>query len=236
MKTNALLLLCSMSLSGLHAQSPQGTFSLIPTLGATLSNITNESVVFGSSATTVPSDGNTKLGVGAGIDLQYQMTPIVAVSVGAAFQQGGCTYHDSDLSQAAPGTYEVYQNSRTIINYLAVPLTAHIYVAQGLAVNIGLQPAFHLSNKTRSDISSVTIGKDGSYTYSTDIRKIDQENSFVRDLNMSIPVGISYEKDHVVVDARYVFGLSKIYKEPLDNNNRTRAFILSAGYKFDLFR
>lgn len=218
----------------LFAQSPAGTFSLIPRVGATLSNITNETVVHSLGSQQVALDSKTRLGMMIGADLQYQLSELIAVSLGAFFQQAGCNYEDTDLAQAGPGQYEVLRDSRTTIQYLAAPLMAHLYVSPGFSLNLGVQAAFALSNRMYSNSTTVTVGKDGSYTYTGEADVIDAKNAFVNNVELSIPVGISYEKEHVVVDARYLFGLSKVYKGLLDHNNRNRVFIISAGYKFDI--
>ncbi len=223
-----------MALTQLHAQSPVGTFSLIPRVGATLSNITKESYMELVGTQEVSNEGKNKLGMAAGFDMQYQMMEPLAISLGAFFQQAGCTYKDTDLSQMGAGEYEVHQRARTTINYLAVPLMGHLYVSPGFSLNLGVQVAFHLNSNMHLETSAVTIGKDGSYTYTGETEKFDTKKLNVRSPDFSIPVGISYEKEHVVVDARYLFGLSKVYNPPFGNNNRNRVFILSAGYKFDI--
>ncbi|MBM6992137.1 MAG: PorT family protein [Prevotella sp.] len=233
MRKAFIILALSLASTHLHAQSPAGTFSLIPRVGATLSNITNESIMFSSDPNTDTNKGKTKLGMMAGIDLQYQFSAPLAISLGGFFQQSGCTYADTDLSGVTAGEYEVYQHNRTTLNYLAVPLMGHLYVAKDFSLNLGVQASFLLSNKMHSDISSVTIGKDGSYTYTGNGDMIDEESKYVNKFELSIPLGVSYEKEHVVIDARYLFGLSKVFTSPLGVNNRNRTFILSAGYKFD---
>ena len=51
-----------------------------------------------------------------------------------------------------------------------------------------------------------------------------------------MPIGLSYEFYNFVIDARYTFGLTKIFDEKeinLDSKNLT--FQLTLGYKFTLF-
>jgi hypothetical protein len=53
----------------------------------------------------------------------------------------------------------------------------------------------------------------------------------VKSVDFSIPVGISYEYANFQLDARYNWGLTKIYKHGDDKNS---VFQITLGYKFDL--
>ncbi len=218
------------------AQSRQGTFSVIPRLGVTLSNISKEMqpVLDAPSYVSVPSKGKTKSGVLAGADMQYQITPIVAVSLGAFYTQLGCKYDDTDLTEAEVGTHRVYKNTRSNLHYISVPLLGHFYVAKGLAVNAGVQASWLVDNSVQADITNVTIDKNGSYTYTTQVEEMDVENTYAKKFELAIPVGLSYEYMNVVLDVRYHLGLSKVYDSPLDNGNKNHGLVVSAGYKFDL--
>lgn len=222
----------------LHAQSPVGTFSIIPRVGASFSNITKESMGFSSGvlSTEALKYGKTRTGFMAGAALQYQAHRVVAVSLGIYYHQMGCTYDDTDLSQAGAGTYTVFAHGRTSLNYLSLPVMGHLYVARNFSFNVGIQPAFLLYNRVHSDNTTVTIGRDGSYTYTGPAEEIDQENKFVRKTDLSIPIGISYEYQNVVVDVRYNFGISKVYKSTLGFGSKNRSLVISAGYKFDVAR
>lgn len=236
MKRTLIILAAVITTTMACGQSRTGTFSLIPRVAVTLSNISKESMAFTSSVTNTdsPTRGKTKAGILAGLDLQYQATPMVAVSLGAFYAKMGCRYDDTDLSEAAPGSYDVFANNRFDLHYVSVPLMAHIYVARGLSVNGGVQASFLVDNNMYSDATKVTIGKDGSYTYTGPANTINKGNDLVKKFELSIPVGISYEYENVVIDVRYQLGLTQIYKSPLDQGNKNREVVLSAGYKFDL--
>lgn len=219
-----------------YGQSRTGTFSVIPRVGITLSNISKESMAFSSSVTKTDDlmKGKTKTGIIAGVDLQYQAMPSVAVSLGAFYTKMGCTYDDTDLSEATPGNYDVYARNRFDLHYLSIPLMGHLYVARGLSINGGVQAAFLFDNKVKSDITQVTIGKDDSYTYTGPAQTLNEENTYVKKFELAIPLGFSYEYENVVIDVRYHLGLTQIYKSPLDQGNKNKGLLLSAGYKFDL--
>jgi len=50
---------------------------------------------------------------------------------------------------------------------------------------------------------------------------------------LAIPLGISYEYGHVVMDARYNFPLTKAEKEI---GSKNKCFTFSVGYKFEILR
>ena len=97
-------------------------------------------------------------------------------------------------------------------DYLNVPLTGNFYVAKGLALKTGVQFGFLMSAKVGdSDV------KDGC-----------------EKLNLSIPIGVSYEYGNVVLDLRYNLGLSNTNKADDGNKLRSDLFQVTLGYKFAL--
>jgi hypothetical protein len=97
------------------------------------------------------------------------------------------------------------------LNYVNVPLIANYYVSEGLALKAGVQLGFLTSAK----LNSKDIKDD---TKSTAI---------------SIPIGISYEIQNIVVDARYNIGASKVNKTG-SKDQRSDLFLVTVGYKFSL--
>lgn len=88
--------------------------------------------------------------------------------------------------------------------YINVPITLNYYPVAGLALKAGLQPGF-LVNKDDMD----------------DAKTVD----------LSIPVGLSYEYQGIVLDARYNIGVTKI-ADNVDHYNNVIQITL--GYKFSL--
>lgn len=88
--------------------------------------------------------------------------------------------------------------------YLNIPILANVYMVRGLAVKFGIQPGF-------------MVAKDDA----------DNAKSF----DFSIPVGLSYEMNNVVLDARYNWGLTKVFDEEDPKNS---VFQITLGYKFSL--
>ena len=87
-------------------------------------------------------------------------------------------------------------------DYLNVPLTGNFYVAKGLALKTGVQFGFLMSAKVGDSDAKDACEK----------------------LNLSIPIGISYEYSNVVLDLRYNLGLSNTNKA--DDGNKLRSDLL----------
>lgn len=102
-----------------------------------------------------------------------------------------------------------YGNYKGHLNYLNVPILANFYVAQGFALKAGVQPGFLLSAKSEG----------------IDIK------SNINSVDLSIPVGLSYEIYKIVVDARYNVGVTKINKKG-DRYQRNSVIQITLGYRF----
>lgn len=220
--TAAALLLAAIA----YAQPAQGSFSLVPRVGVALANIANEEITFDK-----PQKGKYREGFVGGIDLQYQATDLLGVSFGVAYSRQGCKYNDTDLSGAAVGSYTAWSDCRTSIDYLNVPVLAHIYVAEGFALNAGLQAGFPVHENLHYVSTDVTVNKDGSYTYDPS-ENIDTKDIGTCSPDISIPVGLSYEYANVVLDLRYNIGLTKVFKTT--DKSRNSVFALTVGYRVGL--
>ena len=100
----------------------------------------------------------------------------------------------------------------TKLDYLNIPLTADFYVAKGLALKTGVQFGFLMNAKIEGD----------------DIKDACEK------LNISIPIGVSYEISDFVIDLRYNLGLNKTNKADNGSKARSDLFQVTLGYKFAL--
>lgn len=111
-------------------------------------------------------------------------------------------------------------------DYLNIPLLAHFYVADGLALNVGIQPGILVSSKIK--VQGVSVDVDDLF----------------ETFDFSIPLGLSYEISNFVIDARYNLGVTKVIKGEnwdIDEWNisskpdiRNSVFQITLGYRFDL--
>ena len=149
-------------------------------------------------------------GVGMfGGELEYALKEKLSIGAGINFDMLGYGFDDTD------GIKDWY----TSLNYLAVPVVANYYIYKGLAVKAGLQPGLLLS-------ANVAYKEDGD---KYDTKVTGDYNKF----DLSIPIGLSFEFSRVVIDARYLLGLTKVNKEG-DKSCRNSVIMITTGYKFKL--
>ena len=95
--------------------------------------------------------------------------------------------------------------------YLNIPLLANYYIIPGLAVKAGVQPGILLK------------AKNGDVDVKDNCKKLD----------ISIPLGVSYEFSDFVVDARYNLGLTNI-NDYGTAKQRNSVIMLTLGYKIPM--
>ena len=164
------------------------------------------------------ADGlNAKVGAIAGAELEYQVSPMFSLTGGLLYSMEGAKIEDADAS------------IRT--EYINIPLLANVYVAKGFALKAGIQPAFMTSAKAHASAGGVS----GDVSIKKGMESFD----------FAIPVGMSYEFNDFVIDARYNFSVTKAFKDSFDFNGETYSsegsndaynsvFQITLGYKFDL--
>ena len=155
-------------------------------------------------ANLTDADGDIRAGVAAGVEFEYQVSDIFSLSAGALYSMQGCKFTEDKVDYTSK------------LDYINVPIPANVYVVKGLADKLGLQPGFNVSHK-------LSVAK-GSTSGSTDIPG-------VKSVDLSIPVGLSYEYSNFVFDARYNFGVTKVAD---DADSKNSVFQFTLGYKFAL--
>ena len=142
--------------------------------------------------------------------------PRFALAVGAEME-----YNASEMLGVSFGALYSMQGCKeegltAKLDYINIPILANVYVAPGFAVKLGIQPGFNVSSKVSGNGTSVDAGLVGLEANSVDF---------------SIPVGLSYEFSNVVIDGRYNWGLTKVWK---DGEAKNSVFQITVGYKFAL--
>lgn len=152
------------------------------------------------------NSSDARVGLVDGVEGEYQASDIFSVSAGVLYSMQGAKY---DAFGA---------KSTEKLDYINVPIMANVYVVKGLAVKLGVQPGFKVNDKL--DLRMPVLG--GALV---DLK--------AKSVDFSIPVGISYEYNNFQVDARYNWGLTKVFDvDKLDQKNSV--FQITLGYKFDL--
>lgn len=224
-----LLCLFVLTLFGAQAQPKWGTWSVVPHVGVSFANLTKDAIYVPYNGT---SHSQTRIGFSGGADVYYQLTDKLALSGGVAYTQAGCNFKDipADLS-ARSGT--VLHDSYYNLGYVDVPLLAHIYISKDLALSIGCQPSFLTKATSHTEMQDYeTDGKGGIKYDKTEVSEGDAKILFKKTA-FSIPVGLSYEYENVMLTARYNIGLSNVYGHDL-GDSKNKVITVSVGYKFNL--
>lgn len=221
-----LAFLSAISLAS-FAQSKAGTWSVIPHVGVSIASLTHQSggieVGDNQSQELKPQ---ARPGFTGGVDVMYQASDNVGLSLGLSYVQAGCKYKDVDDNGVT------WHDHYDRMDYISVPLVGHSYIAPGLSINVGVAPSFLIYGKYHAGMQTYDVDTDGHRTNVKEA-EIDQDiKKGLRNFTLSIPVGISYEYENVVLDARYNVGMLNVYKHGLTARNKV--FEVSVGYKFDL--
>lgn len=224
-----LLFLFVLTLFGAQAQPKWGTWSVVPHVGVSFANLTNDAI---HTTDERISHSQTRIGFSGGADVYYQLTDKLALSGGVAYTQAGCNFKDipADLN-AKYGT--VFHNAYFNLGYVDVPLLAHIYISKDLALSIGCQPSFLTKATVHTEMQGYETNESGGIKYDKNEVSEGSAKHWYKKTAFAIPVGISYEYENVMLMARYNFGLSNVYGHDL-GDSKNRIITVSVGYKFNL--
>ena len=153
-------------------------------------------------------NGKIRVGLAAGVEAEYGITETFGVSGGVLYSMEGCKNKDNS-------------DFKTNLDYINVPILANAYLFKGFAVKVGVQPGFLVNAKEKYSR--------GGISFDGDIK--DACNK----VDLSIPIGVSYEYASFVFDARYNWGLTNTWKDDTrDKKSHNSVFMFSVGYKFAL--
>ena len=228
-----MLLLASVGAMAQEVENPVGKFSLIPRIGVALSNWSNNSIRVGDAF-----DGEIKsknqAGFMAGADVEYRASEYVGLSLGAYYARLGYRFADYETVESADKKqYWGIKNHHADIDYIQVPLMLKGYVTRQLVAMVGIQAGFRCGDAKYSwEETSLEKDKDGS-TYYKDTKTV--EGTLVtKSMNISIPVGVSYEYMNVILDARYNIGLTNMLNISGFDSPKNNFFTFTVGYRFTL--
>lgn len=191
-----------------NAQNEVGQITLKPMAGINLATMTSL------------DDSKMRVGLVAGAEAEYGIAENFSITAGLLYSM-----------QGAKGKQPLPVDNVGVVNtditakydYLNIPILANYYVTKGLALKAGIQPGFKVSSKMKAEAS---VGGNSISSEATD------DN--VAGFNLAIPLGISYEYQNFVFDARYNLGVTKVYKENGDKTPKHSVFMFTLGYKFAL--
>jgi hypothetical protein len=199
-----LMMIAAMMVAAMsaNAQNEVGQLTLMPKAGINISTITGSG-----------SDKKSKVGLVAGAEFEYGVAQNFDITAGVLYSMEGAKIGDAKFN----------------MDYINIPILANYYVVPGLAVKAGIQPAFNVRKKASYNGNTVNI--DDVMNEVLDWAGAGVETG-VKTFNLSIPVGLSYEYQSFVLDARYNIGVTKLFKNADQGRNST--FAITLGYKFAL--
>ena len=212
-----MMMIAAMAVACLtaSAQNEVGQFTLQPKIGMNITNISGAEIVTGTST----ENANFMVDFAVGVEAEYGLAEKFSLAAGILYSRQGCDFGEFKASNGY--TTVGWDKNQNKLGYLNIPIVANYYIAKGFAIKAGIQPGFLLSAKRKID----GIGD----TPSEDIDYKDALESF----DLSIPLGLSYETDNVVIDGRYNLGVTKINKEG-DDSYKNSVIQFTIGYKFAL--
>ena len=207
----AALMVATLSAS---AQNEVGQFTLKPMVGMNIASMTKA------------ENSKVRVGLAAGVEGEYGVAENFSVSAGLLYSMQGVKENGS-LTAYVPaiGTVHYTGDRKMKLDFLNIPILANYYIVKGLAIKAGVQPGFCVSKKQALNGVGVVNGQ--SYNVDVD-EKI--ENG-VKTFQLAIPVGLSYEYESFVLDARYNIGVTKALE---GSDSRHNVFSVTLGYKFAL--
>ncbi len=171
----------------------------------------------GLNLSSLTGDGtNYKAGVNVGVFANYRINNLLAIQPEFLYSMQGTTFDDVKiLTETLKSTYTSH--------YLDIPVLLKVYPWAGLNVQFGPQFGFCVDDEYKVKLGSEEVS-------SKDLEKYGYDNK-AETFDFSLAVGLGYEFDFgMTVDARYNFGLTKVYD---NSDSKNGVFMLSLGYKFD---
>ena len=188
------------------AQAPvAGSFSLIPKVGVALSKFSDHTI-YSSVDVGKDSENKAKFGPGfsVGVEGEYMAHPNIGVSLGLMYAHEGT---DHDLKGAEVG-----------LDYLNVPLMANFYVTPQLAFRVGAQAGFLMGDNV-----GIAYGDHG----------VTEASSF-NSVDFSIPIGVQFEYQRLMLGMRYNWGLTRVFKDSDYFKEKNQVIQIDLGYRLTL--
>ncbi len=220
-----IMMIAAMMVAALsaNAQNEVGQVTLKPMVGLNIASMSKA------------DNSKVRVGVAAGVEAEYGIAENLGVSAGVFYSQQGVKSNDewgaafTDETNGLIGGWAFEGKTTVKLDYINIPILAQFYPVKGLAIKAGIQPGFNVLKKVALDGTAYQASVQGG-----NAKKVDESykiNEGVKGFQFAIPVGISYEYESFVLDARYNIGVTKAFK---GSDSRHSVFSITLGYKFAL--
>jgi len=207
----AALMVATLSAS---AQNEVGQFTLKPMVGLNLASMTKA------------DNSKMRVGVAAGVEGEYGVAENFGITAGLLYSMQGVKQSGNATVNIPVFGNVAFTGDQTLkLDYLNIPILANYYIVKGLAVKAGIQPGFCVSKKMALKGTATNNGN------KLDIDSNEKIEDGIKAFQFAIPVGLSYEYQSFVLDARYNIYATKAMKT---GDSRHSLFTISLGYKFAL--
>lgn len=132
----------------MYAQKAPGTFTLYPRVGMNLSSFSGDAIWYIADNIDSKAKNKYKAGVVAGAELQYQISPLFAVSGGVMYSQQGTKFENIPMIDEKPTIKH---------NDIIVPVLLNVTFDYGFSVKMGLQPEFLVDNQYGDMVNKVNL-------------------------------------------------------------------------------
>ena len=222
----AAMMVAAMTVKAQHAP---GTFTIQPKAGIGVAWVSNSERLYVPGTAGLPAfnlDKSVTFAALIGAEGEYQIIDWFSVAAGLNYSLQGTGW--ADKSTTVSGTDVDVKDTRLQLGYINIPIVANFYVYKGLALKTGVQVGF----LTNANLKSTIKTKTGGINYNLDVDESVKDEC--KSVDVSIPVGVSYEFSNVVIDARYNIGLTKVFKGDGAPDMKNQVFMITGGYKFEL--
>ena len=205
-----------------NAQIEEGEWYVTPKVGVGVADLTGKLFDPTKSESNYDATLRPITTFVGGLEGEYAINDNLGFAMGILFATQGAKTKDK--------LFKVTQN------YINVPLMLEYYPFTniGLAFKAGAQVGF--SFRRRVKVDGIEYSADYVWQRNQWGRPMYVESELSKQFNkvdLAIPLGVSYEFKHVILDVRYNLGLINVMKDDPENS-KNRMWQFTLGYKFNV--